>query len=793
MTFPSSEPQRLLTDHLLSPGKGKLGFVGVGIGKSGASLDAINQLFEQGETRGVLVLAPMRVANLTWPMEVNKWDDFRWMKVANLRTQAGKRAFLLGKAHIYVCNFEGIPNLLKLVKLLKGKPLPYDTLVIDECFAPGTLVDTNEGKKRIEDLRTGDTVLNAVGTGSVTHLHENVVQKVVKLTVQGKEIICSYDHMFFTYRGWLRAGNITKEDRIIMANHAVRMVQHPLPEQQESTEVLRNILLGEVENAVAVQACMDSRNSEEGIEISVGVPCFRESLSPSPAVPHSKSKTDAERIGTQEIERNSEKDKAWTVNTRRKRNPHCGSPESPLRFAISETFQRLGARVHPSYTENSVLREEAEPLQTRHSFTKVEVMHRGGWGRPSVDSRTRTGSEEDALCKGCGVDNVEVYESTDPFLDKFRSPDGLVRFYDISVSGHPSYSVNGLLVHNCTKIKNPSAKRPQAYRGHVPYDQHKRIWALTGTPAPNSLLDLFAQVRFVDNGKRLGVCYNNFKESYFKQTGYNGYKWTELPKAEEEIYDRISDITLTLRSREWLDIPDTVVEDVDIPLTGTLAQEYREFEKKLILEIKESGTQITAANAAALVSKLLQFTSGAIYDTEKQWHRVHDVKLKALAKIAKDVKSPVLVACGFRHEQHRIRQAFPQARFFEDAKTPIAQQQLLETWNAGKIPMLVAHPRSIGHGLNLQHGGNTIVWFTLTYSREDYEQMIARLARRGQDSVVMVYRLMCPDTVDYAVATAIEDKRSTEDRLLTALQLLESNREKPMKLEKLIAVEEDWV
>ena len=177
---------------------------------------------------------------------------------------------------------------------------------------------------------------------------------------------------------------------------------------------------------------------------------------------------------------------------------------------------------------------------------------------------------------------------------------------------------------------------------------------------------------------------------------------------------------------------------------------------------------------------------------------MHDLKLDALRKVAKQAGGPVLVAVGFRHELQRIRAAFPQARFFDDAKTATAQKDLLLDWNAGKIPMLVAHPKSIGHGLNMQGNPgvkcNTIVWFTLTYSREDYEQMIARLARRGQEDITYVYRLMCPDTVDYAVATVIEEKRATEDRLLTALQLLESYREKGTKPMKLITrTQEDWV
>ena len=345
-------------------------------------------------------------------------------------------------------------------------------------------------------------------------------------------------------------------------------------------------------------------------------------------------------------------------------------------------------------------------------------------------------------------------------------------------------------MHNCTKIKNPSSKRINAYRREMPHEKHTRIWALTGTPAPNTLMDLFAQVRFVDGGKRLGRAFDLFKQTYFRPTGYQGYQWKELPGSQEKIENRIADITLTLRSKDWLNLPETVVEDVEVHLPADLASRYREFERELVLEIRKDK-DITAANAAALVSKLLQFTSGSVYDEEGKYHELHDLKLKALERIAKEADSPLLVAVAFKHELARIRERFPQAKFFQDAKGLKAQKDMLEEWNAGRIPMLVAHPKSMSHGLNLQAGGNNLVWMSLTYSRDDYEQTIGRLERRGQDAVVKVWRIMCPDTVDYAVATVVEEKRATEDRLLTALQLLESCRDSGRKIE--FVEEESWI
>jgi SNF2 family DNA or RNA helicase len=272
-----------------------------------------------------------------------------------------------------------------------------------------------------------------------------------------------------------------------------------------------------------------------------------------------------------------------------------------------------------------------------------------------------------------------------------------------------------------------------------------------------------------------------YRSSHFQATDYMEYSWKPKDGAQNTIEHRISDITLTLHSRDWLDIPDTIVEDVEVSMPHGLMDEYRKFEKELVLQIlrdQQEGKEIAAANAAVLVTKLLQFTSGAIYDEDRLTHVLHDAKMQALKGIIKRTHGPVLVACHFKHEQDRIRQLLPQAEFFAAAKTPKSQMELINRWNAGEIPVLVAHPKSVGHGLNLQHGSNTMVWVSLTYSRELYEQMICRLVRRGQDKAVTVYRLMCPGTVDDAVAEALAMKADVETRLLNALKMLESFRNK---------------
>ena len=333
-----------------------------------------------------------------------------------------------------------------------------------------------------------------------------------------------------------------------------------------------------------------------------------------------------------------------------------------------------------------------------------------------------------------------------------------------------------------TRAKNHSSVRINAYRKGMPVVE--RNWAMSGTPAPNGLMDLFAQIRLIDGGQRLGRSFTHFKQSYFHATDYMQYNWELNAGAKETIEAKISDITLTLLSEDWLtDVPPPVFDDVEVKLPDELMRDYRKLEKDMLLELS-NGKTITAGAAAAVLTKLMQFTGGAIYDEEKKWHHVHDAKIEAVRKIRKHTKTPVLVLQMYQHEITRLREAFPDAEFFADEKSMLAKQDMLRRWNRKEIPMLVCHPASAGHGLNLQHGGHTLIYYSLTYSHEFYEQAIKRLVRRGQKETVTVHRLMCPGTVDETIASVLADKKGNESRLFSALKRLESARDAGLVIEQ---------
>lgn len=458
MIFVPVEPQQILIDHMRrSPLT--LGFLGMGLGKTAAVLSHLSELFLSGQSVAALVVAPLRVSQLTWPMEAESWDQLRWMRIANLRTENGQRAFLNGRGHIYTINYESLPLLVSLVERRKGK-LPFDTVVFDEL----------------------------------------------------------------------------------------------------------------------------------------------------------------------------------------------------------------------------------------------------------------------------------------------------------------------------TRAKNPGSKRINLFRRKIP--RVERYIGLTGTPMPNSARDLFAQVRLIDNGERLGTHYTNFVKEYFHVTTYGGFpQYEEKHGTTQRLEKKISDLTVTLKSSDYLDIPDTVLEDVEIQFDPDLQKRYRKLENDLVIELRKDKT-INIASSAALVTKLLQFTSGKMYCDEKVDHFIHSLKFDALRGIISKEKQPVFVACMFKHEYSRMKEFFPKAVFFNDAKTPEQQTQLMKDWSAKRIPILFAHPASVGHGLNLQFGSSTLVFLSLTYNREHYDQTICRFARRGQTEITKVYRIVVPGTVDDAVAEALATKASNEARLISALQMLEAMRSK---------------
>lgn len=317
-----------------------------------------------------------------------------------------------------------------------------------------------------------------------------------------------------------------------------------------------------------------------------------------------------------------------------------------------------------------------------------------------------------------------------------------------------------IVIDELSSFKNSASKRFKALKRVTPY--FERVIGLTGTPAPRGLLDLWAQMYLIDRGERLGRTLSYYRNNYFfplKQNGYIVYEWTLKENAEEEIYKKLSDICLSMKAVDYLKLPEYIPIYYPVYLKSKM-KEYKHFAKNKILELEQTHT---AANSGVLCNYLTQFTSGAIYNEDKATYEViHDEKLEALEDLMESAcNNPVLVFYWFKHDKQRIVEKFKDLytiSFLENVED-------IEKWNNKQIDMLLVHPSSTGHGLNLQHGGNIIVWFSITWDLELYQQANARLYRQGQKHAVTIYHIVAKDTVDEQIIQRLEHKDITQQEL----------------------------
>jgi len=336
-------------------------------------------------------------------------------------------------------------------------------------------------------------------------------------------------------------------------------------------------------------------------------------------------------------------------------------------------------------------------------------------------------------------------------------------------SGLP-FDYDMVVIDELSSFKSYQAKRFRSLMKARPYI--RRIVGLTGTPSSNGLMDLWAEFRLLDMGKRLGRFVTHYREEFFTPDRRNQqivFSYKPKPGAEDEIYRRIADITISMKSTDYLKMPECVMNEVPVTLSGPERSAYDTLRTELVLSLK--GEEIDAVNAAALSGKLCQMANGAVYGDEKRIIHIHDRKLDALEDLIEAANGkPVLVAYWFKHDLARIQERF-HVREIRTSKD-------IADWNADTIPVGLIHPASAGHGLNLQAGGSTLVWFGLTWSLELYQQTNARLWRQGQRAeTVVIHHIITKGTIDEQIVAALKQKDKTQAALIDAVKVnLEGNK-----------------
>lgn len=317
-----------------------------------------------------------------------------------------------------------------------------------------------------------------------------------------------------------------------------------------------------------------------------------------------------------------------------------------------------------------------------------------------------------------------------------------------------------VVVDESSSFKNPAAKRFKALKRMLP--RIERVVILTGTPAPNGLEDLWSQIYLLDKGARLGRYITHYRERYFDHNPWR-HEYVAKPGAFEAVRGKIGDICVSMTAADYLQLPEMIVDDVPVALDPEARRAYRRLEREMLLRV--DGEEITTASAAALTGKLLQLCGGEVYGEDGASHHVHDAKRDALTELMEQIAAPALIFYGYRHEIPVIERALEGLRIRRLESAADA-----DAWNRGEVDALLAHPASCAYGLNLQAGGHHVIWYTLTWSLELYQQANARLHRQGQTRPVIVHRLLVTGGMDEDVAKALTGKDDVQRALIDALK-----------------------
>lgn len=324
------------------------------------------------------------------------------------------------------------------------------------------------------------------------------------------------------------------------------------------------------------------------------------------------------------------------------------------------------------------------------------------------------------------------------------------------------FNFNMLIIDELSSFKSHTSKRFKSLLKIRPY--FERVVGLTGTPSSNGLMDLWAEFRVLDLGERLGRYITHYRNEYFLPDKRNGaviFSYKPQPNAEERIYRRLSDMTISMKSTEYLKMPELILNELEINLDEEDQTKYKKFKKEMVMTIQEK--EIDAINTASLSNKLIQLANGSIYDEDKKFYEVHNKKLDKLEEIIESANGkPVLISYWFKADKERIEKRFK----VKEIKTADDIKQ----WNMGIINLALIHPASAGHGLNLQSGGSTLVWFSLTWSLELYQQTNARLYRQGQKDTVVIHHLITKNTIDEDIMKSLKRKDKTQEALMKAVK-----------------------
>lgn len=752
-------------------------FLAPGLGKTSIILFIFKILKKLGLVDELIVLAKRRIVYEVWPEEIEKWEQLHKLKFI-IAHGKDKRQKLFEKADVRLLNYEGLQMLAErrrrrwqLSKLGKrffkrGKRL---MLAVDECFSAGTLVSTNVGYRAIETLSVGNHVLGSDGRYyPIRTVYKKTSTAVVRVELTNGSIIsCTPNHPLFTEHGWICAGNLTVgiilyAKTITTSDEASlsllqKDILYEVPIENETKEILRSILQSE-----RIQEKMGCRQDvppkavreHESAEVST-------SLEHGKKVEHENAKEDKQNTAKEDSE--------GLCDAARKESWWERAYLEDTRNAWQSIEQALD-----NGTSNSIGRKAAwlsNMLQSRLGMARKENSDRGRWASHGLDAPSCEKERRQ-------TSNIRVARISYTELDSAEN------VYDLEIDGPPHYFANGCLVHNSSKLRHTKTSRFKALKECLKY--FSRRYILTGSPVPQSLENLFGQVYTLDYGAALGTYITQFRNEYFYPAGFGGYDWRLQKGAEKRIFAKLRPLVLRY-GNDQLNLPPLTFVDRFVTLDKKARYLYDEMEEEYI--IRWQNDEIVAANAAVATGKCRQIASGGVYYTKsgdftsdpkkaRGVKEIHDVKCEELVELLEELEGePALVTYEFGHDVTRLKKYFKKhAPQFKDAPFVGGGMKDKEfavykkMWNRGELPVMFGQPESVAHGLNLQGKGGIVIFFSLTWNLENYEQFIQRVWRQGQKRRVIVYRIIARDTVDVDMIMALKKKDRTQQALLKAME-----------------------
>ena len=733
MKWTPHDYQRRAVAFMLNHGSAGL-LLDPGLGKSSITLAAYKLLRTQGLVEKMLVVAPLRPCYSVWPAEVEKWDEFKDLKVVVLHGPE-KAARLASDADIYVINPEGL-------RWLSEQKLDWwwDVLTVDECFPAGTRVRV-EGREKdvaIEGVVPGMRVHTSAGPRKVLEVGARHAQHLVRLTLaDGRTLPCTPEHPIFTDLGWMpakyAAGRILYAADVSDLSQGIQRfceAYSPTGNAEDLFAVLRSE--ADVAEHAADTAPGGGRENRPGRERSP-------SVEQGPALVTGPSKGDV--LGCESGRPNiCAERREWDRAFRGGGGAGSGAPfdiRVELRHSIGAEALRL------SYL-----------LQSRFWGPSEQDRNRSGRNQPPANVAASAGREEGSRFAPTRVVSVQNIERG-----------GLV--YNLRIEGCPHFFADGILVHNCTRFKHTNTQRFKILKPMLP--KFKRRYILTGSPAPNGLLDLFGQVYILDLGGALGRYITWYRSAYFIPDSY-GFKWTPQKDAEKRIYEKLRPLALRMSAADYLELPELINNYVYVDLPDEARKIYSDMESYLIAAVKDET--VTAANAAAVTGKCRQIANGGVYHGDGKTTQIHEAKLDAVEEIIDELSGkPALVAYEYGHDLDRLRGRFGAETPYIGGGVSAARFREIEVaWNRGEIPVLLAQPQSAAWGLNLQGTGAAVIWHSLTWNLEVLDQFIRRIWRQGQKERVVVHHIVAKNTVDEVIIKVLAQKDRTQSSLLNALK-----------------------